>query len=302
MSKAFGFTAFGGPETQELLDRPVPVPGPGELLIAVRAAGVNPADWKMRRGLFSRELPLPAVLGYEVAGVVQEAGDGAGGFAAGDAVFGIALAGGYAEHTLLAAANTARKPEGVSFVQAAALPVAGATAYDGVQQLGLEPGRTLLILGIAGGVGSAAAQIARARGITVLGTASDPNRAYVESLGATQVRYGEGVAERIRAVAPGGVDGIFDLVGGADARAAAETLTDPSKLVSTADSATAAELGGSYIRRTGNGATLAALAELVASGDLDPNITATYPLERAGEALAEVESRHAHGKLVIEIG
>jgi len=302
MSKAFVFRAFGGPETQELMDRPIPVPGPGELLIAVRAAGVNPADWKLRRGLFSKELPLPAALGFEVAGVVQEVGEGASGFAAGDAVFGTALAGGYAEHTLLAAANAARKPEGVSFVQAAALPVAGATAYDGVQQLGLEPGRTLLILGIAGGVGSAAAQIARARGLTVLGTASDANRAYVESLGAAQARYGEGVAERIRAVAPGGVDGILDLVGGADARAVAETLTDPGKFVSTVDPATAAELGGSYIRRTNNSATLTALAELVASGDLDPHITATYPLERAGEALAEVESGHARGKSVIEVG
>jgi NADPH:quinone reductase-like Zn-dependent oxidoreductase len=301
LSKAFGFVEYGGPENQEFLDRPVPVPGPGQLQIAVRAAGVNPLEWKIRRGLLGTAGPLPVVVGSEASGVVEAVGEGVQGFAVGEEVFGSATAGGYAEHTLLAAETTAHKPAGLSFVQAAALPVAAATAYDGVQQLGLEPGQRLLILGIAGGVGTAAAQIARDRGITVLGTASDAGREYVESLGATQIRYGAGVAERIRAVAPDGVDGILDLVGGGDVRGAAETLNDRSKLVSAVDPAVATELGGAYIRRSRTGETLAAVADLVAAGRLDPRITATYPLAHAAQALAEVESGHAHGKLILEM-
>lgn len=301
MSKAYGFTAFGGPETQEFMDRPTPVPGPGQLLVAVRAAGVNPVDWKVRTGFLGTDLPLPGVFGAEVAGVVQELGAGAEGFAVGDAVFGVALAGGYAEHTLLAADHAARKPDAVPFVVAATLAVAAATAYDGVRQLGLKPGQTLLILGIAGGVGSAAAQLARAQGLTVLGTASDANRAFTASLGATQVRYGPGVGDRIRAVAPDGVDGILDLIGGADARAAAEALATPANFVSAVDPVTATDIDGAFVRRSGTAETLEALAGLVASGGLDPHITAGYPLERAGEALAEVESGHARGKLVLEI-
>ncbi|MFJ1702655.1 NADP-dependent oxidoreductase [Kitasatospora sp. NPDC088346] len=301
MSKAFGFTDYGGPQHQIFLDRPVPVPGPGRLQIAVRAAGVNPVDWKIRRGLTGKGLELPAVLGVEASGVVEAVGEGVTGFAVGDHVFGTAATGGYAEHTLLVAAVSARKPAGVDFARAAALPVAAATGYDGVEHIGLKAGQTLLILGIAGGVGSAAAQIARERGIRVLGTASEANRAFVASLGATPVRYGDGVLDRILLAAPQGVDGILDLVGGADARAAAGALADRSRLIATSDPGTAAELGGSFVRRSGTGATLAVLAELVADGRLDPHITATYPLARAAEALAEVESGHARGKLILEV-
>ncbi|MFD9130271.1 NADP-dependent oxidoreductase [Kitasatospora sp. NPDC059571] len=299
MSKAFGYRAYGGPENQEFLDRPVPDPGPGQLLIAVRAAGVNPVDWKIRNGWLGTSAPLPRVLGVEAAGVVQRVGAGVTGFVPGDEVFGVAAAGGYAEHTLLDADATARRPAGVSFARAAALPVAAATAYDAVEQLALEPGRTLLVLGVGGGVGSAAAQIAVARGVRVVGTAADRSRAYVEELGAVQVRYGEGVADRIRAAAPDGVDGLLDLIGGEDLREAAAVLADRTRLVSTADPETAAALGGSAVRRSSGPAALDGVAELVATGALDPRVTATYPLERAAEALAEVESGHARGKLVL---
>ncbi|GAA2841185.1 NADP-dependent oxidoreductase [Kitasatospora paracochleata] len=301
MSKAFGFVAYGGPENQEFLDRPAPEPGPGTLLIAVRAAGVNPADWKKRRGMFGTGDDLPAVLGSEAAGVVRAVGPGVSGFAVGDAVFGTTPVGAFAEHTLLAAEGAAHKPGGVTFAQAAALPVAAATAYDAVRQLDLDPGRTLLILGIAGGVGSAAAQLAREQGLRVLGTAGEHSRAHVEALGATPVRYGEGVGERVAAAAPDGVDGILDLVGGEAVRAVAGVLTDRSKLVSTVDPATAEELGGGYVRRDGTGAVLTVLADLVAAGKFDPQITATYPLAHAAEAMAAVESGHARGKLILEV-
>ncbi|MFD7580989.1 NADP-dependent oxidoreductase [Kitasatospora sp. NPDC059817] len=301
MAKAFGFVDYGGPETQEFLDRPVLEPGPGQLAIAVGAAGVNPVDWKIRTGLLGRERELPAVMGQEASGVVLQVGPGVTGFTPGDEVFGLAAAGAYAEQTLMRAELSALKPEGVGFDQPAVLPVSAATADDAVRDLGLGAGRTLLILGIAGGVGSAAAQIARSRGLIVLGTASDANRAYVESLGAVPVRYGDGVAERIAAAAPDGVDGILDLVGGDALRAAAPVRKDRTELVSTADPATVAELGGRYITRSTTSETLSALAALVAAGELDPNITGRYPLARAAEALAFVESGHARGKVVLEV-
>ncbi|MFD7593378.1 NADP-dependent oxidoreductase [Kitasatospora sp. NPDC059812] len=301
MAKAFGFVDYGGPETQEFLDRPVLEPGPGQLAIAVGAAGVNPVDWKIRTGMLGRERELPAVMGQEASGVVLQVGPGVTGFTPGDEVFGLAAAGAYAEQTLMRAELSALKPEGVGFDQAAVLPVSAATADDAVRDLGLGAGRTLLILGIAGGVGSAAAQIARSRGLIVLGTASDANRAYVESLGAVPVRYGDGVAERIAAAAPDGVDGILDLVGGDALRAAAPVRKDRTELVSTADPATVAELGGRYITRSTTSETLSALAALVAAGELDPNITGRYPLARAAEAIAFVESGHARGKVVLEV-
>ncbi|MFD7454000.1 NADP-dependent oxidoreductase [Kitasatospora sp. NPDC059827] len=301
MAKAFGFIDYGGPETQEFLDRPVLDPGPGQLAVTVRAAGVNPVDWKIRRGFLGRERQLPAVMGQEASGVVQRIGPGVTGFTPGDEVFGLVAAGAFAEQTLLRAELSALKPEGVGFDLAATLGVSVATADDALRQLALGAGRTLLILGIAGGVGSAAAQIARSRGLVVLGTASDANRSYVESLGATQIRYGDGVAERIAEAAPDGVDGILDLVGGDALRAVAGVRTDRTELVSTADPATAAELGGAYVTRSTSSETLAALAALVAAGGLDPQVTGRYPLGRAGEALAEVESGHTRGKVVLEV-
>ncbi|MEV6975232.1 NADP-dependent oxidoreductase [Kitasatospora sp. NPDC093806] len=302
MVKAFGFVDHGGPEQQEFLDRPVLEPGPGQLAITVRAAGVNPADWKSRQGWFGRKRELPAVMGSEAAGVVDRVGPGVTGFTPGDEVFGIAPAGAFAEQTLLNAELSAVKPGKLGFDEAATLPVAAATADDAVRDVGVGTGGTLLILGISGGVGSAAAQIARSRGIRVIGTASDAKRAHVEALGAVQIRYGDGVADRIRAAAPDGVDGILDLVGGDDARAAAVTLADRSRLVSTADPTTAAELGGRFVTRSTTPETLAALAGLVAAGELDPHITARYPLTHAAEAIALVESGHARGKLVLEVG
>ncbi|MFI5530930.1 NADP-dependent oxidoreductase [Kitasatospora sp. NPDC051853] len=301
MSKAFGFVAYGGPETQEYLDRRIPVPGPGRLLIAVRAAGVNPSDWKIREGLFGRTKPVPRVLGSEAAGVVRVLGEGVSGFMVGDPVFGIAPEGAFADHVLLDAGEAARVPDDVTFTQAATLPVAAATAYDAVDQLGLTPGQVLLVLGVAGGVGSAAAQIARSRGITVLGTARDQAREYVATLGATQIAYGDGVAERIRAAAPDGVDGVLDLVGGMDAKAAATTLRTGGRLVSTTDPATAAGLGGEYVKRRRTGEVLASVAALVAGGALDPHVSETFALDRAAEAMLAVESGHARGKCVIEI-
>lgn len=305
MVKAFGYTSNGGPEVQEYLDLEMPTPLPDELVVEVRAAGVNPVDWKIRSGMLGTASPsdLPAVLGSEVSGVVREVGKDVDGFQVNDEVFGTVApgSGGYAEYTVMPATAATHKPPQVSFTDAATLGVAGATAYDGVTQLGLEEGQTLLINGIGGGVGVAAAQIARDLNINVIGTASEDKRTLVETLGATLVPYGDGVADRIRQLLPDGVDAIFDLVGGDGLRAVAGLLADRTKLISAGDMATTTELGGHMIERDRTSKVLAIVGDLVAQGKLDPHVEDVRTLDDAAEALAAVEIGHARGKVVIEV-
>ncbi len=310
MGKAYAYTEFGGPQTEALIDRPAPDPGPGQLLIAVRAAGVNPVDWKLRTGMRRPGMAapeLPAVFGSEVAGTVERVGPGVQGFAPGDAVFGSPVTGGYAEYTLLTAAFTTHKPDALSFADAACLPVAAATAYDAVHQLDLPSGATLLVTGAGGGVGVAALQIARAAGLRVVGVASESKKDLVESLGAVHVPSGQhsSLAERVAAVLPEdghGLAGVFDLVGGEVLEAAASLLDDPGgALISAADRGTVDRLGGAAVTRVRTSAVLDAVAALVVSGALDPHVMQTFPLERAGEALRAVEEGHSRGKIVIEV-
>jgi NADPH:quinone reductase-like Zn-dependent oxidoreductase len=310
MPKAYVFTGLGGPEHESFADLPRPVPGPGEVLVQVRAAGVNPVDWKRRSGFRPVGTPppdLPAVFGNEAAGVVVEVGPDSGDgdttrFAAGDEVFGNTVGGGYAEYALLRASVTARKPAALSWADAAALPAAGGTGYDAVRQLDLPVGATLLVNGAGGGVGVAAVQIARHDGLTVLGTASAAKKDFVEALGAVHVASGPGVADRARAAAPGGIDAVLDLVGGEPLREVAALPADPGKLISAGDRATVAELGGGPVVRTRTAEVLDALAALVVDGHLDPLVTASYPFTQAGQALRAVEDGHARGKIVIEFG
>ncbi|TLS43328.1 NADP-dependent oxidoreductase [Streptomyces montanus] len=304
MPKAYVFTRFGGPEAEALVDQERPSPGPGELLVAVRAAGVNPVDWKQRSGYArpgqaARE--LPAVFGSEAAGVVEEVGEGVTGFAVGDEVFGSPVAGGYAEYALLPVAVTAHKPEEISFTDAAALPVAAATAYDGIRQLDLPAGATLLITGAGGGVGVAATQIARAFGLKVVGTASAGKKDFVESLGAVHVPSGPDFVTGVRAAAPDGVDAVYDLIGGEVLEAAAELLTDRTKLITAGGKDIVGRLGGAAVVRARTAAVLDEVARLVVDGKLNPLVTQTFPLARAAEALRTVEDGHARGKIVLEV-
>ena len=304
MVKAFGYNSNGGADVQEFLDLDMPAPLAGELLVEVRTAGVNPVDWKIRSGLLgaARESDLPAVLGSEVSGVVRGVGKDVDGFAENDEIFGSVApgSGGYAEYTLVTASAAAHKPPQVSFHDAATLPVAGATAYDGVTQLDLKEGQTLLINGIGGGVGVAAAQIARDLGINVVGTASEDKRALVESLGATLVPSGAGVADRVRQILPDGVDAIFDLAGGEALRAVADLVADRTKLISAGDPVVA-ELGGHMIERDRTHRVLEIVGALVAEGKLDPHVEDVRPLDEAADAIAAVEIGHARGKVVIEV-
>ncbi|MEV0786516.1 NADP-dependent oxidoreductase [Streptomyces sp. NPDC050423] len=305
MPKAYVFTRNGGPEVEALVEQDAPVPTPGELLVAVRAAGVNPVDWKLRTGYTgpgSQPQPFPTVLGSETAGVVQALGPDVEGFAVGDEVFGTPVTGGYAEYTLLPVAVTAHKPAGLSFTDAAALPVAAATAYDGVRRLAPAPGSTLLVTGAGGGVGNALVQLADHAGVRVFGAASAAKKDFVESLGAVHVESGAGLADRVRVVAPGGIDAIFDLAGGDTLREVAPLLADPAALISAAGEPLPVELGGAAVARARTAAVLDEVADLVVTGVLRTHVTRTYPLTGAGEALRAVESGHARGKLVIEVG
>lgn len=299
---AYGFERFGGPAEEALLERPVPVPGEGELLVRVQAAGVNPGDAKMREGAYG-DVALPAVLGREVAGVVEAVGPGVGGVTEGDAVFGgtPGLLGGFAERALVIAGFAAPIPHGVAPVTAAVLPVAAGTAFDALAELDLPRGATLLVNGAGGGVGVAAVQLAVDRGLRVVGVASPAKHALVARFGGVPVAYGPGMGDAVRAVAPR-IDAVFDLAGGEGLRAAAALAADPAMVRSVADRALAADLGGAGVTRERSTRVLAELAALVAAGRLDPHVTETYALEDARAALALVASGHSEGKIALRVG
>ncbi|GGM88325.1 NADPH:quinone reductase [Lentzea pudingi] len=306
MGKALGYKEFGGADVQEFFERPDPAPGPTEVLVRVAAAGVNPLDHKLRSGhgtALNGHLPFPQVLGMEAAGTVLSVGDEVTGLSVGDRVTGFALtgAGTYAETTLLLGESTARIPDALPETWAATIPVAGTTALDVLDQLDLPSGASLLVNGIGGGVGSALAQLARDRGLVVTGTAGPAKRDLVTATGATFVDYTEGdLARRLRALAPDGFAAVVDNVGGESLRTVATLAAKQGAVISVGDPAVT-ELGGEMVLRRVDRANLERVAELMTTGRLDPHITRTYPLARADEALALVESGHAPGKLVLDL-
>ncbi|MEE2034130.1 NADP-dependent oxidoreductase [Rhodococcus chondri] len=305
MALAYGFAEYGGPETQQFLDLTIPRPGPGQLQVAVHAAGVNPADWKVRAGTRKDTVPvtLPAVLGREVAGVVTALGERTEGFAIGDPVFGSTATGfgGYAEYTLLNGHSTAHKPDSVSFGAAATIPVASGTALDIVEQLEIVDADTVLVLGAGGGVGSAVTQLAHAAGAATLGVASGGKRDLVEANGGIWIESGPGSEERIAAAGAycGAVTVIVDLVGGNVLERAVGVAEETARILSAADPGRARELGGSGVTRRRTSEVFERVASLVAGGVLDPRIEHTFPLAEAGRALALVEDGHARGKVVV---
>src|SRR5450759_3504382 len=204
--RALQYAEYGPPEVLRVVDVEEPHAGTGQIRIAVKAAGVNPVDWKLRQGLMKRS--LPAIPGSDVAGVVDEVGADVAGVSAGAAVFGFAVSGAAAQYAVMA--HFAAMPAGMPFAEAAGLPVAVETAVRVLGLLGLATGQTLLINAAAGGVGVAAVQLARARGISVIGTASPDNHEFLRTLGATPTTYGESLPERVGRLAPQGVDAAFD--------------------------------------------------------------------------------------------
>ena len=306
MGQAWGFGRYGGPEVQEFFDRPDPVAGRGEVLIRVDVAGVNPLDHLLRSGLvpwLDGGRPFPRVLGMEAAGTVLALGEDVDGLDVGDAVFGFALTGGgtYAETTVLSAPNTARIPAGLSATVAATLPVAGTTAVDALDQLGLPAGATVLVNGVGGGVGLAVARLAIERELHVIGTGSTAKREHAEAIWVRFIDYAaRDVVAAARELVPDGFDGIVDLVGGASRRTVAPLVRDPRNVIAVGDSSVP-DLGGRFIERRLDRENLERSARLALDGVLAPVITAVHPLSDAPAALATIENGHPSGKVVIKV-
>jgi NADPH:quinone reductase-like Zn-dependent oxidoreductase len=300
--KAVRYNQFGGPEVLEIAELPDPHPGPGQVRVAVRAAGVNPSDWKKRKGLMDGE--LPQTMGHEAAGVVDELGEGVADVAVGDRVFGLS-AEGAAQAELAVLSYYAPIPPSLDFAAAAGLPVAIETATRALDQLGVGSGSTLLINGASGSVGSAAVQLAVVRGARVIGTASPANHEYLRSLGAEPVAYGEGLVERVRALAPDGVDAALDVAGSGVLPELIELAGGAEHVVTIADFAGAQEHGVTFSSGDVAGRAVHALGEigeLIESGRFSLPVAQTFPLAEVAEAHRVSEQGHVRGKLVLLVG
>ena len=296
--KSVSFAEFGGPEVLHLVDVEEPHAGPGRIRIAVRAAGVNPVDWRTREGQRQTIHPiqLPAGIGQDAAGVVDEIGEGVDSLEIGDPVFGRG-ASTYAEFAVLS--SWARMPEGLTFAEAAGYPSVVETALRVVGEVGVQPGQTLLVSGASGGVGSAVLQIARDRGITVIGTAAATNQDYLRSLGAQATTYGQGWVDRVRKL--GHVDAALDLAGSGVIHELVELAGDPQKVISIAD------LGAPEfdVRFSGVGGSvfhaLAATVDLISRGKLHIPIEKSYTLAEAAAAQIDSRAGHTRGRRVIAV-
>ncbi|MFJ4834329.1 NADP-dependent oxidoreductase [Streptomyces sp. NPDC088747] len=297
--KAVRYSRFGGPEVLGIEELPDPHPGPGQIRIAVRAAGVNPSDWKKRRGLMDRELPQS--LGHEAAGVVDELGQGVADVALGDRVFGFTMEES-AQAELAVLSYYAPIPPSLDFPGAAALPAAIETATRALDQLGVGNGSTLLVNGASGSVGSAAVQLALVRGARVIGTAGRANHEYLRSLGAEPVTYGAGLVERVHALAPEGVDVALDVAGSGVLPELIELAGVAEHVVSVADFGGAQEHGVTFSSGDTADRAVHALDEignLIESGRFSLRVARTFPLTEAAEAHRVSEQGHTGGKLVL---
>jgi len=305
--KALFYDEFGGREKFQFGELPDPHLGPDSLVVKVVAAGINPVDYKIRQGYLAglMDATFPVVPGWDVAGVVVATGLDTPEYAVGDEVLAYArkdvVSGGtLAELVSVPVRTVAHKPSGVSFTDAAALPLAGLTALQSVRRAGVEAGQTVLIHAAAGGVGSFATQLAVLAGARVVGTAGASNHDYLRSLGAEPISYGEQLVEQARALAPEGFDVILDYVGGQAMDTVPALLMPGGSVASIADSRAVA-LGGHYVWVRPDHDDLAELVGLVADGKLRVNLAGIYPIEEAVAAYAELEGGHVRGKLVVTI-
>lgn len=292
------FHQFGGPEVLELGEVPEVHPGPGQVRVAVRASSVNPLDWKVRAGFMSRGEPLvdPGTVGLDAAGVVDEVGEGVADVAVGDDVFGLG-SGTAADRAVLDV--WAPKPPSVDWAVAAAAGVAGETAIRALDLAGARAGDTVLVDGGAGGVGAVVVQVALARGARVIATAGADNQDYLGEIGAVPVRYGDGLADRVRQIAPDGVDAVVDVAGKTAPADLVALVPTASQVVSIANFG-AGDLG---IRTTAGRSprareALRTIADLLAGGNLVIKVQ-TFPYARAAEAHRISEGGHVRGKLVL---
>ena len=306
MPKAVQFDSYGGVDVLEVRDVPRPVPGAGDVLIEVRAAGINISEAAIRAGVVREMFPatFPSGQGSDLAGVVTELGSGVSGFAVGDEVIGFSnLRSSQAEYVTVPATQLTSKPDAVPWEVAGSLYVAGVTAFAAVRAVGLVPGETVAIAGAAGGVGSIAVQLARRAGATVLAIAGPSNDAWLADHGAVPVNYGDDLPARLRAAAPSGhIDALLDFFGGGYVAMAVEDLGVPSERVDTITDFDAVERFGVQSAGGADAATAAVVAELadfVARGELEVPIAGVFALDDVRDAYRELEKRHTRGKVVL---
>jgi len=309
MPKAVQYRRFGGVDVLEVADVPRPSPGPGQALVAVRTTGINPGEARIRQGEFAQRWPstFPSGQGSDLAGTVAAVGDGVGNVAVGDEIIGFTNdRAAQAEYVVVAATDLARKPAAVSWEVAGSLFVVGTTAFAAVCAVDPQPGETVVVSGAAGGVGSLAVQLAHRTGAQVVGIAGPGNHDWLRDHGVTPVAHGDGsdaVADRIRQVTPNGVDAFVDTFGGGYVAMAVGLGVAPSRIDTIADFAAIDAFG---VKGDGNAAAasadvLAELADMVATGELDVPIAATYPLDQVRAAYTELERRHTRGKIVLVV-
>lgn len=312
MARFVQYRQFGAPEVLEIVEGDVPHPSAGEVGVEVKAVGVNPIDAKLRSGArASAPIDSPRGTGSDAAGVVTEVGDGVSGWQVGDEVIVTGAKGSYATHLVVAASGLTRKPGALSWAQAAGVGIPAATAYQALLSLGVGEGSTVLVHAASGAVGQAALQFARELGATVIGTASAKNHDRIRQLGGTPVEYGPGLVDRVRAIAPQGVDQVLDGAGTDEAiEASLELVDDPAKIGTIVRGADAprwgirAWSGGSAVPLTDDEKALRAdgvrrAAELAAEGRYDVEIARTLPLDQAVEAQRLIENGGLRGKIVL---
>lgn len=305
MPRAVRFNHYGGLEVLQVVEVARPKPGPGQVLVRLKAAGINPGEAAIRKGVFAERWPatFPSGQGSDLAGIVEEVGPGVANVAAGDEVIGFTdNRASQAEFVLVESVNLVPRPKNVSWEQAGALFVAGTTAYAAVRAVGLSAGDTVVVSGAAGGVGSIAVQLAGNAGAKVIGLAGDANRKWLTDHGVIPVAYGDGVEDRIRAASGGKVDAFIDTFGGGYVELAIKLGVAPNRIDTIIDFAAAEKFGvkaeGSYAAASAG--VLGQLAGLIASGRLEIPIAKVYPLAQVRDAYRDLEQRHTHGKIVLE--
>ncbi|GAB3030814.1 NADP-dependent oxidoreductase [Parafrigoribacterium mesophilum] len=300
MALAARFDRFGPASVISVVEVTPPHPGPGEARVRVKAVGLNPVDYKMRQGTSRHSVTFPSGVGRELAGVVDEIGDGVTSLKVGDDVFGTVHIGALADYALVPAANLASKPAELDWTVAGSLALAGQTAYDSFASQAVTSADTVLVSAAAGGVGSIVAQLAARAGATVIGTAGPSNQSYLASLGVIPVLYGPGLAGRVRAAAPTPVTVVFDHHGPETIEAALELGVDRSRI-----NTIAMDPAVYSVCRVGRGApniaTLDTLAGLVVDGELTIAIDSTYPLSELVAAFEHLEAGHLRGKVVVVV-
>jgi NADPH2:quinone reductase len=304
MARAVRFDKYGDRDVLYIADVEVPTPQADEVVVEVRAAAINPGEASIRVGALAKMFPatFPSGEGSDLAGVVSAVGEGVTELAVGDEVLGWSWTrSSHAQYTAVPVTQLIRKPAQLSWEVAGSLYVVGCTACAAVRAVGAGSGDTVAVSAAAGGVGTVVVQLLRIRGATVLGIASPSNHGWLAAHGAIPIAYGEGLAERLAAAAPNGIDAFIDLFGPEYVQLAFDLGIAPDRIETIIARAKAQELG-TKVEGSGDASTtevLAEMAELVASGQIEIPIAATYPLERVRDAFAELEARHTHGKIVL---